>query len=231
MKKNLIIACAGDDSLHLPWFSEFMNYDLCIIYYGNNSEISEKFKKNCNYFFQNKGEKYHLIKKLIDNNSINFNTYEYIWLPDVDIEISVESINKLFEYAKKFKLSLCQPSMNGFISHQITAQHSSNLLRYTSFVEILAPLFDFKTFMDLKDTFDCNYTSHGLDFVWPKLMGYPDDKIAIIDDILMTHTKPIGQSYERFIVHPHIDFVDTMNKFNLDTKNVMLVTYDNIKNN
>jgi hypothetical protein len=229
MRKNLIIACSGDDSLHLSWFSNDRKYDLCVIYYGNNDLVYESYKKKSDFSFKYKGEKYHLIKQIIENEEIIISNYDYIWLPDTDILISVESINQLFTIAEKYKLSICQPSMDGYVSHLITQPIPNNILRYTSFVEILAPLFDLQTFLNLKYTFDCNVTSHALDFVWPKLLNYPENKIAIIDEVVMTHTKPIGGNYERYSVHPHEDFVNTMKKFELDPKNVSLTVYSEIK--
>ena len=104
--KNLIMCCAGDDSLHLDWFSDEKNYDLYIIYYGDNTEISKKYQTNSDFFIQKKGEKLHLIHDILIEN-INFlESYEYIWIPDCDIKIDVKSINRFFEISKKYSLEL-----------------------------------------------------------------------------------------------------------------------------
>jgi len=229
MKKNLIIACSGDDSLHLKWFNENKNYDLCVIYFGDSDDKFDLYRKNSDFCYRDKGEKYHLTKRLIDSNKIDLSVYEYVWLPDIDIEISYESINKLFDIAKHFNISICQPAMDGHVSHQITFPHRGLTLRYTSFVEVLAPMFKLETMNFLKHTFDCNITAHALDFVWPKLLGYPENKIAIIDEVVMTHTRPVGGNYERYEVHPHLDFVNTMKKFDLDPNNVNFTVYSEIK--
>ena len=228
MRKNLIIACAGDESLHIPWFFKNRNYDLCVVYFGDDENVYQTYKEKSDFSFREKGEKYHITKKIIDNK-IDVSPYEYIWLPDIDVQISPESINRLFDIAKKFNLSICQPSMDGYFSHDITYPRKTSALRYTSFVEVLAPLFNLETFNLLKHTFDCNVTAHGLDFVWPKLLNYPQNKIAIIDAIIMTHTKPIGGNYERYSVHPHQDFINTMKKFELDPNNVIMSIYSEIK--
>ena len=34
---------------------------------------------------------------------------------------------------------------------------------------------------------------HGLDWVWPFLLGYPQDKIAVIDDVCVIHPKKMLQ--------------------------------------
>jgi hypothetical protein len=119
--------------------------------------------------------------------------------------------------------------MDGHVSHQITFPRRDLILRYTSFVEVLAPMFKLETMIFLKHTFDCNITAHALDFVWPKLLGYPENKIAIIDEVVMTHTRPVGGNYERYEVHPHLDFVNTMKKFDLDPNNANFTVYSEIK--
>jgi len=71
--------------------------------------------------------------------------YDYIWLPDDDVLIYPDQINKLFNVADYYKLYLCQPFMVGVVSHSITKHVDNYILRYTNFVEVLAPLFNKQT--------------------------------------------------------------------------------------
>ena len=118
----------------------------------------------------------------------------------------------MFEIAEQYDLYLAQPAMKGYVSHQITLPQPGNLLRYTNFVEVLAPLMNLETLMLCKDTFDENYSGWGYDFLWPYLLNYPKDKIAIIDSIIMTHTKPVGTNYSRFPVHPSVESQEMLNR-------------------
>jgi hypothetical protein len=202
MNKYLIISPVGDESLHPEWVKEKANFDLVLIYYGDNELVAESNIKYTPYVYAAKGEKYHLIKSFIKSNIKFISNYTHIWIPDNDVLISTEDINKLFETATQYQLSICQPSMNGYISHEITKPISNSILRYTNFVEVLAPLFDLESLLKIYKTFDLNYSSWGYDYLWSYLLDYPKDKIAIIDDIVMTHTKPVGQNYSRFPVTP-----------------------------
>ena len=228
MKNNLIICCAGDDSLHLQWYKDFRNYDLAVIYYGENDEKKNLYSNSCDIFKIDKGEKYHLIKRFINDNTSLVEKYDYIWLPDTDIVIDCQAVNLMFLIAKKYNLFICQPAMNGFVSHLITLPQNQNEIRFTSFVEILAPLFNKKTLWFLLDTFDENFTAHGLDFVWPKLLGYPENKIAIIDHLTMKHTKPVGTDYSRFQVSPIIELPEILEKYNLDINNLIIKNYSTL---
>jgi hypothetical protein len=102
--------------------------------------------------------------------------------------------------------------MRGYVSHAITIPLPNTLLRYTNFVEILAPLMDLKTLLYLKDTFDENYSGWGYDFLWPYMLNYPKDKIAIIDSVVMTHTKPIGNDYSRFPIPPNVESEEMLSR-------------------
>jgi hypothetical protein len=213
--RNLIIAPAGDDSLFKQWVEDSPNFDLVLLYYGDNTDIAASYTSYTPHVYAAKGEKYHLLKSFIQNNIDFISDYEYIWLPDDDVSIGTQHINKLFDLAKEHKLSISQPAMEGYVSHEITKPISGSLLRYTNFVEVLAPLFDKETLLDIYNTFDLNYSSWGYDYLWPHMLNYPQNKIAIIDDIIMNHTRPVGQNYSRFPRLPWDEMDDLLYSYNI----------------
>ncbi len=164
--KNLIIAAVGDNSCHPEWLAGEPNFDLCLIYYGNNLERSAAYQQHATFFSRSKGQKYHLIKDFADANPDLLAQYEYIWMPDDDVSIEAEKINRLFQVAKEKQLWLCQPSMVGYRSHPFTRPRLFSFLRFTNFVEVLAPLMSIDTLLLLKDTFQLNESAWGLEFVW-----------------------------------------------------------------
>jgi len=212
---NLIISPVGDNSLHNSWISENKNFDLVLIYYGDSKDTAQSYTTHTPHVYMAKGEKYHLLKSFIQNNIEFISKYESIWLPDDDVAIPSEDINKLFNIVKEYNLSIAQPSMDGYVSHEITKPISNSLLRYTNFVEVLAPLFNLETLLKVYNTFDLNYSSWGYDYLWPHLLDYPQDKIAIIDDIVMTHTRPVGQNYSRFPKIPWDEMVELLYSYNI----------------
>jgi hypothetical protein len=216
MTKNLIISPTGENSLVREWVKETPNFDLVLLCYGNDEEKASIFKQYTPYVFIGKGEKFHLIKSFILENLDFISKYQYIWLPDDDASISTFNINKLFKTAEEYNLMLCQPSMNGYVSHNITLPVTNNILRYTNFVEVLAPLFSLEALLKVYQTFDLNYSGWGYDYLWPYLLGYPQDKIAIIDNIIMTHTRPVGSNYSRFPVHPGVEMGILLQKYNIN---------------
>jgi hypothetical protein len=212
---NLVIAPAGDKSLHKEWLTGNPNFELVLLYYGDDMEVAKSYTKDTPYVYASKGFKWWLTKSFIEDNIEWVSQYEYIWFPDDDVRIDTESINNLFEIAKKYNLYICQPSLLGYASHVITQPQRNSLLRYTNFVEVMAPMMSLETVFKLKETFDSNYSSWGLDGIWSHVLGHPTDKIAIIDSIQMTHTKPPG-SPELYSKFPHsldLDEKIAYNKF------------------
>ena len=221
MKENLLISPLGNDSLCHTWVSEKSNFDSIFLCYENLSKENKiKYLNLTPHIYKGKGPKFQLIKAFIESNKELINKYKFIWLPDDDVSISVEDINTLYKTANDFNLEIAQPSMDGYVSHNITRPVEGNILRYTNFVEVLAPLFSLKSLLKLYHSFNFNYSSFGYDFYWPFSLGYPKNKMAILDNITMTHTKPVGGNYDRYIKAsgktPGEEMNELLHKFNIN---------------
>ena len=174
MDKYLIISPLGDKSICEEWFQENPNFDIVFLYYGDDFRVAQKYLKYTPHIYSSKGTKFSLIKSFIQDNLEFISQYSYIWLPDDDVRISTNEINRLFEFAKEWNLSVCQPSMDGYVSHEITKPIKNSILRYTNFVEVLAPMFDLNSLLKVYKIFNENYfnrllvTSFCDDCTWQK---------------------------------------------------------------
>jgi hypothetical protein len=178
--------------------------------------VFDEYKKDCLLIEKNKLEKWSLIRWFLNNNEDLINQYEFFWFPDDDLMIDCDSINSLFEIQKKYELLLSQPAAAGYTSHSITHKRDGRILTFTNFVEIMCPLMSKNCLNTLKDSFGINQSGWGLDFLWTKLLGNPTDKIAIIDDIVCTHTKPVGGTYHnRFSKNPMDEMNEIFAKYNI----------------
>ena len=183
---NLIISAVGDNSLHEHW-TPAKDFDLFLIYYGNKD-----FEDRSSTFCMKKaGTKYGLIMDAIEKHP-EILTYDYIWMPDDDIHLRGEEISRLFAMSREYKLWLSQPSLMGWYGLKITLHQHESILRYTNYVEIMCPCFSGPALKKCLSTFRENKTGWGIDHVWNKLLGNPTNKIAIIDDIVAVHTRPVG---------------------------------------
>lgn len=61
-------------------------------------------------------------------------------------------------------------------------------MHYTNFIEIMAPVFEMEFFDEMvRPTLYRAYYGWMLDYIWPWLLGYPTDRIAVVDTVCMFH--------------------------------------------
>lgn len=186
LKKNLVIAAVGDRSRHREWLGG-KTYDTYLIYFGDKEQGC---KGEARFHKFAKGYKYHLIKDVLDSESFIEN-YEYVWLPDDDLLTRGPDIDKLFQFMKEYDLWVAQPSIMGWYGVDITLHQKGSLVRFTNWVEIMCPCFSQAALQTCKKVFKENKTGWSIETIWNVLLGHPRDKIAIIDDIVVFHSRPV----------------------------------------
>lgn len=225
--KQLVIACVGNASLHKEWISGHKNFDLILIYYGGDDDIYQDYKNDAMICINQKGQKYPMIKQFIQLHADLISRYDYIWLPDDDVSISTENINKFFDITRQYNLRLSQPALindpNIPIVHGVTKCVEGNKLRYTNFIEGMAPLFTYETLMFLCGDFEFSDSGWGLDVTWSHRLGDPIDKIAVIDETPMAHTRPTGSDYGRLGKTAESELISLLTKYGLTRSIVNLI--------
>ena len=187
-KENLVISTVGDQSLHFHWLPTVeSNYDLALIYYGDGEGYTDEVALH----IKRKGPKYHLLHDIIQERP-EILDYKYIWMPDDDIALTSGQIHRMFKINTKYKLWISQPSIMGWYGLNVTLHHKECFMRFTNYVEIMCPCFESGTLKKCLGTFKENKTGWGIDHAWNKILNHPTDKIAIIDDIVAFHTRPVG---------------------------------------
>ena len=228
MKEFLIISPCGKDSIFTEWLSSESNFDLVLLYYDDDLITFEKFKEINEWTFKLKGEKWFLIKEFISQNFEFVSNYSYIWFPDDDISISPKKINELFEISKYYELWISQPSLLDNCSYNITKKHPSSYLRFTNYVEIMAPVIKSDIIGKIIHTFDINKSGWGIEFIWYQLLGQPKDKFAVIDRIVVNHLRPLFSNYssERFSIKPENEFKLLIDKYSINTNKINISYID-----
>lgn len=191
-RQNLVCARLGQNSALETWFRPHRprSWDLLLSYY--TSPVGPL--RNYAEFFSFGGlSKFAAIKGMHTTNPALFQRYSSIWIIDDDIKIDFECVDQLFACMGRFGLALAQPSLSSesHLFWEITRNEPDSMLRYTNFVEVMMPAFSQSAFQRCVDTFDKSISSWGLDFVWPKVLGYPPNGIGIFDCITAAHTKKV----------------------------------------
>ena len=197
-RQNLVILRAGPESLHPAWLhacpNGVRNWDLCLCTYsaGTPESVAEH---HAHY----PGSKFEGLSRLFADQGF-WRAYDYVWLPDDDLLTDWQTINRMFELCRAYGLALAQPSLapGSCVNHPITRRADGGaVLRFTSLVEIMAPIFSQAALRRAAGSFALNPSGYGLDHLWPAIIDVPPTAIAILDAVSVLHTRPIGASYDQ----------------------------------
>lgn len=192
VKPFLVIARVGDKSLHPKWLEGNPHFDIYISYFGDEVE---RYKDHATYYEARKGGKWPVIAELIEREEALVGQYDAIWLPDDDLLADAATINKMFALFIGFELQYAQPALtqDSYFTYPFLLQSESNVIRYTNFVEVMAPIFSQKALSEIKDTISASPSGWGLDFLWSKMFAKAGpENVAVIDAAPVKHTRPVG---------------------------------------
>jgi hypothetical protein len=195
----LVVVRAGDTSLHPQWTDDLAtrDWDLVVSYYGDDPR---RFRDDGALRLDDKGQKLGGLHSLLTREAF-WRGYDYIWLPDDDVAIAQQDVSELFRQTAALDLALTQPALSwdSYWSHRVTLRHPSFRLRLTNYVEVMAPCFERSFLERCLPTFVESMSGWGLDILWPRLLPARPRRCAVIDDVQMTHTRPVGagRHYDR----------------------------------
>lgn len=203
-RNNLVIVRAGDASLHPGWITDpNREFDLFVSYYGNEPD---RYRSDADLYEMRPGPKWPSLAALLREQPELVDRYRAFWLPDDDLLASSRTIDRMFALFRGFGLALAQPALSrdSYVSWPHLLVRPELVLRYVSFVEIMAPVFDREALEACVGTFGESPSGWGLDWIWPTLLGRDRlDAIAVIDATPVKHTRPLGG--ELYQKHPNLD--------------------------
>lgn len=166
MKENLLFVSAGDNAQLIQWIGKRVNYDLYVIYYGDNHKQYKKMP----WLECRKGSKFQNFKYFYQTYPEIINNYERFFILDDDFVMNLDQINELFEFSYEYDLDICGPSLHpaSKVSHQLTRNNPKLKLAYTNFVEVGAMLFSKKALVNLMNNLSYDLIGWGIDYlaVW-----------------------------------------------------------------
>jgi hypothetical protein len=191
MKQYLALFRAGPNSLHpaaVERLSE-QNFDYALSWFGDQPP---QHAAGAVFVHNQKGPKWPGLEQTIVAHWDTVKQYRYIWLPDDDLLCQPELVSKMFAVCSDLQLELAQPALttDSYFTHVITLQHSAFQVRFTNFVEIMAPVLSIDLFARIFHSLQGNISGYGLDALWPRFTQL--GRVAIIDDTPVKHTRPVG---------------------------------------
>ena len=166
------------------------NWDLIVNYFGDDPA---RFRQDDVRRIDSKGPKWPALHDLIQKLGQEVFDYDRVWLPDDDLRATKDGINLFFDVAEKYTLALAQPALtlDSHLGHYVTLHNRSFVLRFTNFVECMAPCFRRDFLKQMLPTFNANISGWGLDYIWAtKIADWT--RMAIVDAVTVCHTRPVG---------------------------------------
>ena len=192
-RSHLVIVRAGDKSLHPEWLKGDgpRSWDLVVNYYGDDPD---RYRQDGVERIDSKGPKWPALQALFQARSDLVSRYSHVWLPDDDLLADKDSINRLFRICADHGLEAAQPALSwdSYSSHLLTLRHANTTIRYTNFVEVMAPCLSAGMLAKSLPMFAETLSGWGLDFIWSTLADNPEAGIGIIDAVTVRHTRPVG---------------------------------------
>jgi hypothetical protein len=199
--KLLLFTSAGDNTqFYDNWCSDNRNYDIWLVYYGDNEDNYNKYSKYVNRIWKRKGTKFQNLYYIYNQNYNELMKYNRFYISDDDIIINTDNINKLFNISIEYDLWICQSSYTpeSKISHDITARSENNILRYSNFIEVGVPIFSKDALKKFMKYYDPKLVEWGVDFLFIWANGKDiDNKYAIIDSISCTNPHDNQKNYKK----------------------------------
>jgi GR25 family glycosyltransferase involved in LPS biosynthesis len=203
-RRNLVVLRAGDASLHPEWLSgRTRDFDLFISYYG---KTPGRYRDEADFYEERPGPKWPAIAALLQQHPQLIEQYESFWFPDDDLSADTALIDRMFAFFCAYRLCLAQPALtrNSYHTWNTLLQDRRCHIRYTRFVEVMAPLFSRAALHLCAPTFAESRSGWGLDWVWPDLCRDAGlGRIALLDATPVHHTRPVGG--ELYRNHPEMN--------------------------
>lgn len=204
-RRNLVILRAGNNSLHPGWIAEGnREFDLFVSYYGDQSGLHSE---TADFYEARKGPKWSCIADLLKEYPDLIGRYDVFWFPDDDLEATTDTVNRMFAFFHAFQLALAQPALtrDSYYTWENLLQDKTHILRFTNFVEVMAPIFNRASLQVCLNTFSESRSGWGLDWVWGHLLEAEEHRVAIIDAAPVKHTRPVAVGGDLYKNNPEMD--------------------------
>lgn len=190
--RYLLVSRIGPESLHRRWATEdgARNFDVLLSCYDESLALEPADGIAVEYRPGSKVAGYH---GLLCDRATELATYDYVALWDEDLEADVSSINDMFEIGAAHDLKVFQPALtpDSHYTYAGVLRQAGLVLRWVTFVEMMAPVFRTDTLPVIRDLHGLGYES-GIDLIWSARLAEGERDLAIIDSTPIRHTSPVG---------------------------------------
>lgn len=192
-RRNLIITKAGRDSLHRQWLeSGPRNFDILVFAYHRDA-MGEDGDGISHALLET--PKVVGWQRIFAERADLFDCYDRIALVDDDLATDAATLSACFDIGKAEGFLIWQPALS-WDSHITYAGLLRNPLlawREVNFIEMMCPFFSAAYLRAVVPLFGLGFES-GVDLIWCSMTEAPRGRCAVIDELAVRHTRPVGEA-------------------------------------
>ncbi|WP_293882183.1 DUF707 domain-containing protein [Sphingomonas sp.] len=188
----LLIARVGRNSLHSEWLTSASGRRFDVLLSAYDARVADPGLDNM-WFEHRPGSKVAGYAALFDAHADHIKQYDHVAVFDDDLSIDGDALNRLFAIIHEHDFKIAQPALTtaSHFTYACLLRDPAFRLRHVNYVEMMCPVFSQSTFQAIRPLYAMGYES-GIDLVWCNLVAAAPTDFAVIDDVPVWHTRPVG---------------------------------------
>lgn len=190
--KFLLITRVGLQSLHRAWLMPTADRGFDILMSAYQPDVQDPCEPGI-WFEYRPGAKVSGYADVFDAHMSLISRYDYIAIFDDDLLIDSRQLTKLFDIVACNDLKIAQPALthDSHFTFACLLRDPAFRLRYVNYIEMMCPVIRQDVFQTVCGLYAMGYES-GIDLIWCNLVATSPRDFAVIDDIVVRHTRAVG---------------------------------------
>lgn len=188
----LLISRVGANSLHRHWLAPADDRGFDVLLSSFSAEVVDPELPGV-VFEHRRGSKVAGYAKVLRAHAEMIARYDYVALFDDDLMIDVGELTRLFDIVAAHDLKIAQPALthDSHFTFAALLQDKAYRLRYVNYIEMMCPVFRSDVLQAITPLYEMGFES-GIDLIWCNLVAETPHDFAVIDDVVVRHTRPVG---------------------------------------
>ena len=190
----LVISRVGPQSLHHEWCSSATERGFDVLLSAYDSAVADPCEPGIVFEYR-PGTKVAGYGDVMRAHADLISRYDYVALFDDDLLVSAHDMQRLFDVVAQHQLKIAQPALShdSYFTFAALLKNPAFRLRYVNYIEMMCPVFRADVLAAIRPLYDLGFES-GIDLIWCNLVATSLQDFAVIDDITVRHTRPVGES-------------------------------------
>lgn len=190
--RYLLITRAGPRSLHSAWLDQVGDRGFDVLLSAYHADVPAPTDTGVFFEFR-PGAKVAGYAEVLQAHADLISQYDYVALFDDDLLITPGELRGLFDIVSAHRLKIAQPALthDSHFTFGALLSDAGFRLRFVNYIEMMCPIFRTDVLQEVQPLFSMGYES-GIDLIWCNLVATSPRDFAVIDEICVRHTRPVG---------------------------------------